>query len=136
MLIILMVYYKIYPSTQIIILPILVVIMSIYTLGLSLLFSALSVQYRDVTHALSYFNQLLIYATPIIWPVSYIPDDLRVLYGLYPMGGVIEGFRVCLLGGKDVPWDMIIPGMFSSLLILILGLYVFRKMENIFSDVI
>ncbi|MEZ4617199.1 MAG: ABC transporter permease [Caldilineaceae bacterium] len=79
--------------------------------------SALAIQYRDVRFAIQFLTQFLMYAAPVVWPVSLIPAQYRLLYGLYPMAGVIEGFRAALIGttpnavGSD--WDG--PGEHLSL---------------------
>ena len=69
--------------------------------------SALAVQYRDVKYALSFAIQFLMYAAPVVYPTSLIPDPFRYLYAINPLVGVIEGFRASLLGATPVPWDLI-----------------------------
>ena len=80
------------------------------------------------------------YAAPVVWPVSVLSEkfdsSFRIYYGLYPMAGVIEGFRSSLLGSSEMPFDLIISGSISALLIFILGSTYFKSKEPIFSDVL
>jgi lipopolysaccharide transport system permease protein len=71
----------------------------------------------------------------VVWPVSLIPEQYRLLYGLYPMAGVIEGFRASLLGTNPMPWDLILMGSLSALLIALSGAFYFRRLERFFADV-
>jgi lipopolysaccharide transport system permease protein len=110
--------------------------------GIGLWLSALAVQYRDVNQAMPFVGQVLMYAAPVVWPVSLIVQKFpahgqlaRWLYGLYPMAGVIEGFRSGLLGSGPMPWDLIIIGGVVSVLLFVGGLIYFRRLEKTFSDV-
>ena len=136
MLIILMAWYKIMPTTQIIYIPFLIIVTMIFSLGLGFAISAMSVQYRDVNHAMQFMIQILMYASPIIWPLSYVPEKYMFIYSYYPMAGVIEGFRSCLSGNTQFPWDMLLKGFIVSVILFFVGLYIFKKMEKIFADVI
>ncbi len=102
----------------------------------------LAIQYRDVRHAMTFMTQLLMYAAPVVWPVSLIiekfpewGETIRLIYGLYPMAGVIEGFRAALLGTTAMPWDLIGMGTLSAVLIAISGALYFRRKERVFADV-
>ena len=99
----------------------------------------MSVQYRDVKHAMPFLTQILMYAAPVVWAGSLITERFgqagRILFGLYPMVGVIEGFRSALLDTGPMPWDMIAVGTASALVIFITGLFYFRRMEATFADV-
>jgi lipopolysaccharide transport system permease protein len=97
--------------------------------------SALAIQFRDVRLAAPFVAQLLMYAAPVVWPASLVPDHLKPLYGLYPMAGVIEGFRSSLLGANPMPWELILPGTLSATLLLLSGAVYFRRVERIFADV-
>ena len=130
-----MVWYKVVPMAEVLVLPFLILLMSLTAAGLGMWLSALAVQYRDVKHALQFVAQLLMYSAPVVWPASLIPEAYRPLYGLYPMAGVIEGFRSALLGRMPMPWDLILVGSISSLFLAISGVFYFRKMERRFEDV-
>ena len=103
--------------------------------GLGMWLTALAIQYRDVKHAMSFVVQLLMYAAPVVYPTSLIPEKWQYAYALNPMVGVIEGFRSALLGTRPMPWDFIAIGITTSLLIAITGAIYFRNKERIFADV-
>ena len=109
--------------------------MVIYAAGISTWLSALAVQYRDVKHAMSFVVQLAMYASPVVYPTTLIPEQYQLLYALNPMVGVIEGFRAALLGTQPMPWDLIGIGALSASVILVSGLAFFRSKERIFADV-
>jgi len=132
---VLMFWYGIAPTWNILFLPLLIVLMILTASGIGMWLSALAIQYRDIRHAIGFFSQLLMYGAPVVWPVSLIPDKFRLLYGIYPMAGVIEGFRSSLIGKNPMPWDLILVGTASALLIALSGAFYFRRMERIFADV-
>ncbi len=134
-LVIMMIVYQITPGMAIVGFPIVLLLMVLTSTGISLWLSALAVQYRDVKHAVPFLTQLLMYAAPVVWSVSLIPHSLRPLYGLYPMAGVIEGFRVCLLDTGPFPWDLIASSTVTALVLIITGWIYFRKHEMIFTDI-
>lgn len=134
-LLLMMVWYAIPPTWNVVFLPLLVLLLILTASGIGMWLSALAIQYRDVRFAISFVAQLLMYAAPVVWPVSLIPDRFRLLYGLYPMAGVIEGFRSSLLGTNPMPWDLILMGAFSAVVIAITGALYFRRLERIFADV-
>jgi len=135
----LMLWYGIAPTLNVIFLPYLIALMILTTAGIGMWLSALAIQYRDVRHAIQFVTQLLMYAAPVVWPVSLITEKFgpaaRLAYGLYPIAGVIEGFRSALLGATPMPWDLILIGTFSAALIALSGALYFRRMERIFADV-
>ena len=104
--------------------------------GLGTLLSAFAVQYRDIKYVIPFLVQLLLYAAPVVYPASLIPNQYRLLYALNPMVGVIEGFRSALLGTNPMPWDLIAVGGISSLAIATIGFLFFRHTERIFADVV
>jgi len=116
-------------------LPLLIVLMMLTAAGLGMWLTALSIQYRDIKYGMSFAVRLLMYAAPVVYPASLIPDKYRLLYGLNPMAGVIEGFRSALLGTRPMPWDLIIVGSITAIVIAISGAFYFRRMERIFADV-
>jgi lipopolysaccharide transport system permease protein len=139
----LMLYFGVMPGLSLAFLPILILLMIITSLGVGLWLSALAVQFRDVNQAMTFVVQLGMYAAPVVWPISLItkkfPEhgDLLVnLYAAYPMVGVIEGFRSCLLGATPVAWNLIGIGYLIGLALLISGAFYFRRMERNFADVV
>lgn len=112
-----------------------VLIMILSAAGIGLWLSVLAIQYRDVRFAMQFVVQLLMYAAPVVWPASLIPQKYRLLYGLYPMAGVIEGFRSALLGRTAMPWDLIGMGSVTAVGLFVVGGFYFRRMERTLADV-
>ena len=133
---ILMAWYGIAPTWSIVFLPLMVLLMMLTATGVGMWLSVLAVQYRDVRFAVQFLAQFLMYAAPVAWPASLIPQPYRWFYGLYPMAGVIEGFRSALLGHNPMPWDLLLPGIVSSVVIFLSGLFYFRRTERILADVV
>jgi lipopolysaccharide transport system permease protein len=132
-----MVYYGIYPSwASIIWLPLLLLLASVTALGIGLWMAALNALYRDVGHVVTFIVQLWMFATPIVYPASIISEPWRTIYGLNPMVGVIEGFRWSLLNSGNPPGLMVLLSTIVSVLVLISGLFYFRRMEKTFADVV
>jgi lipopolysaccharide transport system permease protein len=132
----LMLYYKITFTWMIFTIPIFVLLAILTTLALSLWLSALNVQYRDVQYIIPFLIQVWMYASPVAYSAGLIPaGPWRIIYGLNPMAGVIQGFRWALLGTK--PPDVLLPiSVVMVLLFLVSGLYYFRHMEKTFADVV
>jgi len=130
-----MAWYGIVPTAALAFLPLMVLIMILTAAGIGLWLSVLAIQYRDVRFAMQFVVQLLMYAAPVVWPASLIPGKYRLLYGLYPMAGVIEGFRAALLGHTAMPWDLIGMGSITAVLLFVLGGLYFRRMERTLADV-
>lgn len=135
-LFLLMFWFQITPTIGVVVLPLLIIMMVVSAAGLGMWLTALSVQYRDINYAMGFGVQLLMYAAPVVYPASSVPERFRLLYGLNPMAGVIEGFRSALLGTNPMPWDLIIPGAVAALLLFVSGALYFQRMERIFADVV
>jgi lipopolysaccharide transport system permease protein len=131
----LMFWFKTAPTIWCLTLPFLVFLMMLTAAGLGMWLSALAIQYRDVNHGMRFAVQLLMYASPVVYPASLIPEPYRLLYGLNPMAGVIEGFRAALLGTRPMPWDLIMVGSIVALCIVVVGTFYFRRAERVFADV-
>jgi lipopolysaccharide transport system permease protein len=129
------VYYNVRPTANLMFLPFFMILMMMIPTSAGLWLSALAIRFRDVKHAMRFLIQMLIYSAPIVYSASTIPETYRLLYSLNPIVGVIEGFRACVLG-TPIPWVFIIPGIFSSLVLLVSGAFYFKRMERIFVDVI
>ena len=134
-LLLMMVYFGFMPSIQIIYLPLLILIMMITASGMGMWLTAMAVKYRDINYAMSFFVQLLMYAAPVVYPASIIPEPFRLIYGCFPMVGVIEGFRSILLKTNPMPWDLIGVGSIVACFLFISGAFYFRRMEKYFADV-
>ena len=132
-----MIWYGIIPSWGgLLVLPFFMVLTILIALAVSLWLSPLNVRYRDVEHIIPFLSQFWMYASPVVYPVSLVPEKWQFLYSLNPMVGVIEGFRWVLLG-KESPNFMAIVVSTSVVLILLSGgIIFFKKMEGTFADVI
>ena len=135
-LIVMLLWFRITPTAGVLFLPALILLMMVTAGGMGMWLTALSVQYRDINYAMGFVVQLLMYAAPVVYPASAVPAQFRLLYSLFPMAGVIEGFRSALLGTVPMPWDMIAVGSLSALVIALSGALYFRRMEGIFADVV
>jgi lipopolysaccharide transport system permease protein len=131
----LMLFYQRFPNWTVVFLPLLIFMMAMTAAGLGMILTSLAIQYRDIKHAMTFIVQLLMYAAPVVYPTSLVPEWLQPYYALNPMVGVIEGFRSALLGTREMPWGWIATGLVSSSLMLIFGAFVFRKQERVFADV-
>ena len=131
-----MAWYRTMPTIWVLSLPFLVVLMVLTAGGLAMWLDALAVQYRDVKYGITFGVQILMYAAPVVYPVSLIPDRFRLVYGINPMAGVIEGFRSALLGTNPMPWDLIAVGATGTIVLAVSGAFYFRRMERVFADVV
>ena len=131
-----MVWFRIPPTIWALALPLLVALMMLTATGLGMWLTALSVQYRDINYAMGFLVTLLMYAAPVVYPASSVPEQFRWLYALNPMVGVIEGFRSALLGTNPMPWDFIGIGAGVAVVLLVSGILYFRRMEKTFADVV
>jgi lipopolysaccharide transport system permease protein len=129
-------FYGLVPGWQILALPAFVLLAVMTALAVGLWLSALNVQYRDVRYTISFLVQFWLFATPVAYPSSLIPAQWRVLYGLNPMVGVVEGFRWSLLGKPESPSALVLVSTIVVVTLLVGGLYYFRRMEQQFADVV
>lgn len=130
-----MAWYRVLPTVNIVWLPLLVALALATSLGSGLWLAAASVRYRDVRHVVPFMLQFWMFATPIAYPSSLLPEPWRSLYGLNPMAGVVEGFRWALLG-SPAPGPIILVSGFAATLLLLSGAYFFRRTEYSFADVV
>ena len=135
LLIALMLWYGIVPGVAIAALPLLILLAVMTALSVGLWLSALNVKYRDVRYTINFLIQFWLFATPVAYPSSIVPEKWRALYGLNPMAGVVEGFRWALLGSKP-PGVMLAVSTLVVIALLIGGLFYFRRMEQEFADVV
>ena len=135
-LLLMMAYYGIVPGLAILYLPFFILLAVMTALGVGLWLSALNVQYRDVRYTLNFLTQFWMFITPVAYPSSIVPGKWRALYGLNPMAGVVEGFRWALLGKTEAPGPLLAVSVVAVVLILVGGLYYFRRMEETFADIV
>ena len=131
-----MIWFHTLPTSGILALPLLLFLVLVTALAVGLWLSALNVRYRDVGHAIPFLVQLWLFASPVAYPVSLVPEKWRLLYGVNPMTGVVEGFRWALLGRTAAPGRWMVVSVLVTLVLLIGGLYYFRRMERTFADVV
>lgn len=135
LIVLIMIYYGIAPTWNLILLPFFVMLMIIVPLGVGLWLSALAIRYRDVKFAMSFGIRMLMYSAPIVYSSAKIPETYRLIYSLNPLVAVIEGYRSCLLG-VAYEWQYIVPGTIVGILVLISGAIYFKRVERVFVDVI
>jgi lipopolysaccharide transport system permease protein len=131
-----MLYYGMIPTVNVLFLPLFILLTLITSLGTGLWLSALNVQYRDVRYIVPFMIQLWLFATPIVYPSSMLPEPWRTIYGINPMVGVIEGSRWALLGTNTAPGPIIVVSSIAALALLVSGAYYFRRMEKTFADIV
>ena len=129
-------YYGIVPTVNVIWVPYFVLLTLVTSLGVGFWLSALNVEYRDVKYTIPFLTQFWMFATPIAYPSSLLPQPWRNLYGLNPIAGVVEGFRWSLLGTKTHPGLMLVISSVAAVVLLITGAFYFRRMEKTFADVV
>lgn len=136
-LVALMFYYGYAPTLLgIVLLPVLVLMTIFSVLGIGLLLSSLNVKYRDVRFVLPFFIQLLIFITPVIYPVSIVSAKYRLFLGLNPMAGVINTARSTILGTGQIDWALLAVSAISMVVYCLIGYIYFKKVERYFADVI
>jgi lipopolysaccharide transport system permease protein len=131
-----MAFYGVRPTANVLWLPLFAMLALVASLGVGLWLSALNVQFRDVRYVVPFLIQIWLFATPIAYPSSMIPEPWRTLYGLNPMVGVVEGFRWALFNTDTSPGAIIALSTVMTLALLIGGAYYFRRMERNFADVV
>jgi lipopolysaccharide transport system permease protein len=131
-----MLFYGFWPGPKIVWLAPLLVLILVTALGPGLWLAALNVEYRDVRYTVPFLTQFWLFATPIAYPSSLLPEPWRTLYGINPMAGVVEGFRWVLLDTPNPPGPMIFASASVSLALLAGGAFYFRRMEKTFADLI
>lgn len=134
-LVLMMAWYGFVPTANVIFLPAFVLLALATSLGVGLWLSALNVQYRDFQYTVPFLIQIWLYASPVVYATSLVPEQYRLLYGLNPMAGVIEGFRWALLG-TDPPTGVIGLAVVVVLVLLIGGAFYFKRMEQYFADIV
>jgi len=131
----LMMYFGYMPSLQITLIPIIIIVSWITASGLGFWFSALNVKYRDVRYVVPFFIQLLMYATPVIYPLS-VSGNYKWLVMLNPLSGLMEGHRTMILGHQPIPWEMIGFSAVISLILFTSGIMYFKSVERYLADII
>lgn len=131
-----MLLYGVTPSVNIVFLPLFLLLMMTTALGIGYWLSALNIEYRDVTYALPFLAQIWMFLSPVVYPSSMVPEKYRLIYGLNPMAGVVEGFRWSFLGVGEGPSPMLGVSALISLTLFLSGIYWFRRREGTFADTV
>ena len=131
-----MLYYRIYPTVMTVFLPLLVILMMLTASGVGMFLAALNAKYRDIRYTIPFLTQFWMFASPVVYPVSMIPEKYHLIYAINPMAGIIEGFRSALLGTVAFPTQMLLISSAVSIILFITGALYFRQTERYFADVI
>jgi len=135
LLVFVMIYYGVYPTWNLLLFPIFCLMMILIPSAVGLWLSSMAIRFRDVKFAMPFAIRMLMYSAPIVYSASSIPEVYRMVYSFNPLVGVIEGFRACLLG-LPMPWPYIWPGAITTVVLLLSGVFYFKRMERIIVDVI
>jgi lipopolysaccharide transport system permease protein len=135
-LLVMMVYFGILPTWNVVWLPMLLLLALVTSLGTGLWLSALNVEFRDVRYVVPFLTQFWMFATPIAYPSSLLDEPWRTLYAINPMVGVVEGFRWALLGTDTAPGPILAVSWLAAVVMLTSGAFYFRRMEKSFADVV
>ena len=136
LLILMMLYYGIVPGVAALTIPLFVLFAVTTALAVGIWLSALNVQYRDVRYTIPFLTQLWLFATPVAYPSSLLPEPWRSLYGLNPMAGVVEGFRWAFLGQPSGPGSLIAVSVVAVIALLVGGLWYFNRTERRFAEIV
>jgi lipopolysaccharide transport system permease protein len=134
-LIAMMVWYGFTPTINIIFLPVFLLLALASSLGVGLWLSALNVKYRDFQYTVPFLIQIWMFASPVVYSSSLVPESMRLIFGLNPMTGVIEGFRWALLG-SGTPSAMVLVSIGMVIALLVSGMFYFRRMEQYYADIV
>jgi lipopolysaccharide transport system permease protein len=132
----LMLYYQVLPGPAILLFPVLAGLTFLCALGVGLWLSALNVQYRDIRYVIPFLIQIWMFVSPVIYPLGMVSENYRWLMAVNPMGGVIHAYRATLLGHQPVDWALLCISTAVILLLVLGGLFYFRRMERVFADVV
>ncbi len=133
---VMMIFYGFAPQpSSIIVIPLVLIISFMASVGFGLILASINVKYRDVRYALPFFIQMLLFITPVIYPAS-IAGKYSYLLALNPMTGAIQSARAALLGTAPINWELIGISFVACLVLLFVGIYIFKKVERYFADIV
>jgi lipopolysaccharide transport system permease protein len=131
-----MAYYGIVPGAEVLTLPLFLALAYLTALAVAVWLSSINVKYRDITYVVPLLSQFWLFLTPVAYPITLVPDEWRVVYGLNPMVGVVEGFRWALLGTDSADLGTLLASTVVVLVLSVSGLFYFRRTEREFADVV
>lgn len=133
-LIVMMLYYGVYPSWTVVTLPLFLGLDILTCLAVGIWLSAMNAMYRDIRYTIPFLVQFWMFVTPVAYPASMVPEQWRWIYGLNPLSGVVEGFRWALVGRGEPPWTYLCVSIPVVFILLISGMYYFKRVERSFAD--
>jgi lipopolysaccharide transport system permease protein len=136
LMVILIFYYRVQPSWLLLLWPFLVIQLAVFTMGLGMILAALNVKYRDVKYVVPFAIQLGLFVTPVIYPMSLVPQKLRSLIALNPLTGMMEAFRGLVLPSSQIDWHLLGISTGMTIGIFAVGLLYFTSAERTFADVV
>jgi lipopolysaccharide transport system permease protein len=131
-----LVFYGIVPGAEVLTLPLFLALAYFTALAVAVWLSAINVKYRDITYVVPLLSQFWLFLTPVAYPITLVPDEWRVVYGLNPMVGVVEGFRWALFGTESAGAATLLMSAAVVLVLCVSGLFYFRRTEREFADVV
>jgi lipopolysaccharide transport system permease protein len=131
-----LIFWRINPGWSVLMLPVWVLLMLMFSTGIGLFAAALMVTYRDVQYILPVVTGFLMYASPVAYAVAAVPAKYQTIYSLNPLSGLLEAFRWSLLAHTDLPPGPLLYSIITSVIVFVLGAFAFKKMERKFADVI
>lgn len=132
----LMIYYRVSVGLGLLMVPVLVVLTTLLTLGIGMWFSAVNVKYRDVRYVVPFLIQLWMFASPVIYPVSLLSPKWQWVLRLNPLTGIIVNFRIALFGNQGFDWRSLEISVVVSVFVLVYAAYSFRRVERRFADIV
>jgi lipopolysaccharide transport system permease protein len=133
-LIVFMLFFGIVPAPTVVLVPLILALAFVTALAIGLWLSALAVKWRDVQHLVPFATLILLFISPVMYPLSEVPEAVRPIYAINPLTGVLEGFRWCLIPGTDPPGLLLLIPVFTSAVLLVSGLLYFHHREREFAD--
>lgn len=131
----LLLFHQMPLTTELFFLPLVLALLLVFTLGVGQLFAALNVNYRDIKHALPFFVQLWMFASPVVYPLSMVPERYHWLVSLNPIAGIIEATRA-IIAGRPIPWDWLGISCIVTVVVFVVGVWYFHRTARRFADVI
>ena len=127
---------SIHPNIYILLIPVLVIVMGLLALGFGMIISAMTTKYKDLIFLLTFGIQLLMFATPVIYPLSSLPDKYRWIILANPITSIVETFRYAFLGSGTFSWTYLAYSCVFTIIIILLGVVIFNKVEKSFTDTV
>jgi lipopolysaccharide transport system permease protein len=131
-----MLYYRLYPTIMVLFLPLLVILIMLTAGGIGMILAALNAKYRDIRYTIPFIVQFWMFASPVVYPASMLPEKYHFIYAINPMSGIIEAFRSAMLGKIAFPTQTLLVSAALSVVIFIIGALYFKRTERYFADII